>query len=544
MGLAAGILGGFFVCGVSVSAAFGVEVEPATCDGINSREYLPDAAKFACRVPFEPGPDLIQSLEGYMKRSGVRSATSLMPCLPPELRKNFILVQDTHSAHPGCSDEKSPRLVLFSSDGKQLLAFPGKTFQPGCDHVEVVQLGADHKYQAAKIRFEPEDPLPAQTLRPPPRTLRGQEAGCQGCHSGGGGSGEWIPRWSAYPNWPGAYGSMDDGFGFGRDGKPLPNPKEESDYLAFAQASFANEKGEKGRGLYRYLLRPKTLHPGDQAYSPYSNRSADRALAVRPNLRFQAALTRANSDRVADRLVNAPGSLARKLEALESFSGCPLSEARRASELKAAQDLVPGIRKRAQRAYERYITVGRGEPCEGCSQRPVPCQKVLREFSDKNGRALCPEKADLESSPAKLIYQAGALGLGKAEIDNLFPSEFSSTGDTSPEAYTLDNAGGSVSDRATAAAFLIRMSDLQPELKAYVRTDPNNPVCAEKVLNGRPVLQARCAVPETCALPATDFKPGPGDLSYCEKLRELRIRATPGAPGAASSGKPPAQQAR
>ena len=505
----------------------------ASCQSVETQEYLTDPSILGCRVPLaiDQSGDVVAQIMTYFQTSGVRNMQGLMACLPEEFRKNFMLARNSQSPQGApCSDAQNPRMVLFSSDGKTMIAFPGNPGASPCNNIEVVtQNRTTGSYEPAKITFPPPG-APSTQL---PTAHRGDAAGCVACHGGNGEN--WIPKWNAYPSWPGFYGQMDDGFGKGVDGVTLGNPTEEREYLQFSRASYARADGTGGRGLYRFLMRPRTPDPTKQDYAPFNYDATTRAMPFRPNFAYTAAMLRANSDRIANRLASAPTTMDRKYSTLAILLGCPVPASTTTAIRQQTTALLPGMRTRGAGTYRRFVESESGTPCTNCT--PVPCNALLTQMSNKQVGSFCP---DLTGAPgresATLIVAARNVGMSNDAIDDLFPSESSVAGGPDYQSYVLSGSSGNVSRMAASASLLRRLSQTNPELSAYLSTDPANPICAEPAPTN-PVLQTRCVAPETCALPSLTASPSAGAPNICAKLRELQAASAPGSSGG-SSGAP------
>ena len=151
--------------------------------------------KGSCGCSLLPRADhVFEDVQQYCPE--ISGGPELMACLPASMRKNYVLMYDTGS--PQCASADSPRLVLFSDDGRSMVSFPGKHGAPGCDSSSVEFVGFNSKnkrYEPAKLIFDKQG-------KPHFHSSPSEETGkCTQCHDN-----DFHPNWSAYPAWPGAYG--------------------------------------------------------------------------------------------------------------------------------------------------------------------------------------------------------------------------------------------------------------------------------------------------------------------------------------------------
>jgi hypothetical protein len=332
---------------------------------------------------------------------------------------------------------------------------------------------------------------------------------------------------------------MDDGFGRGVDGGPLANPVEERLYRRFSEASYARADGTGGRGLFRFLMRPRTSDPAAQVYAPFNKDSNDRSLAMRPNFNYTAAMLRANADRVGIRMASA-STLDRRYAALALLLGCPVPNSVTRAVASEGRAIHNRNTELGRATYRRYVE-SETEPPAACTTacNPVPCRQLHGpppRISDKQVGSFCPDLvASSDPEPATLISAARGLGMSNNEISDLFPSEADVAGDANYQAYILSGSSGNVGRMALSASLLRRLSTTEPELAGYISSDPANPTCSEPP-PVNPVLQSRCVIPETCQLPSLTATPRPGEPNLCAKLAQLQRAAAPGSSGGGSSG--------
>lgn len=121
---------------------------------------------------------------------GVRSVDELLPLLPEEMRSRFSLVTQTRNEVQAAS-YRSPRIILFSQDGKFLLTVTGSSNVAGGNTIEMISQQADGSWQPMSGRFEGGRFIPER-----------HPTSCQACHGK-----PLRPIWDSYPRWPGVYGS-------------------------------------------------------------------------------------------------------------------------------------------------------------------------------------------------------------------------------------------------------------------------------------------------------------------------------------------------
>ncbi len=226
----------------------------------------------------------------------VQSTEELLPLLPTELRDNFTFVFDSRGPHPSVSRD-FPRVVLFSEDGRLVLALAGAPGRPDADTLDVLHFDD----AAARFRLS-RFVLPAAVARQPSLARAAARNGaldppeCLLCHGD-----DPRPIFDAYPLWPGFYGSVLDTF---PDGSPDLAP-----YRRFV----ARQRGARA-GVYRFLRWPSGtsvppyLDPAD--FDPRAVEGGRDALRLQPNARLGMALTELNRKRI-HRLLRASPDYAR-----------------------------------------------------------------------------------------------------------------------------------------------------------------------------------------------------------------------------------------
>lgn len=244
------------------------------------------------------------------------STADLVPQLPEDLRANFTLVFATRSAQTSV-DPVHPRVVMFGTDARLIVAFTGDPHGRDLDTVEVLRFRDDTRaFELAQFV------LPAAVRRDPALAAAARDNGapnpraCLKCHGS-----DPRPIFDTYPVWPGFYGSAQDGF--------AASPTELADYRAFQAARDADPTS-----VYRGLIYP----PGSSV-SPYALADAeDQTGKWAPNMRFGMALTERNRARIARMLEASPRFLRYRDKLVAGLLGCeplPIDSAARGHVLRA-----------------------------------------------------------------------------------------------------------------------------------------------------------------------------------------------------------------
>ncbi len=240
----------------------------------------------------------------------VDTIAELLPLLDRDLRSNFTFAFATRSAQHSV-DPLHPRVVLFGSDARLILAFTGDPAGPDFDTLEVIHFRDDTR------AFELEQfVLPAAVRRDPTLAAAARDNGrsnpraCLRCHGS-----DPRPIFDSYPVWPGFYGSQQDAFDHA--------PDELASYRSFLAAKDAPGS------VYRALEFP----PGSPV-SPYSLATAeDTSGRLAPNMRFGMALTERNRERISRMLEASPRYATYRDALVAGLLGCvamPIDGAARA----------------------------------------------------------------------------------------------------------------------------------------------------------------------------------------------------------------------
>ncbi len=196
-----------------------------------------------------------EALKQLIEEKQFTRIEQVVQALPAEFHTNYTLMRASRSLQD--ASPTAPRVISFNHDGTLILAWNGYSAQKGYDALELIQFRPNKKFEFRSIQF-PEDAggkgNPVFSGANPPN--------CVACHGS-----RVRPNWERYPEWPGAFGSLDD----------FPQTEELSQLQAFVGKQMK-------AGRYRAL---KTL-PGSVA-TPYETQMRGR-LRFRPNFRL-AALT-------------------------------------------------------------------------------------------------------------------------------------------------------------------------------------------------------------------------------------------------------------
>ncbi len=236
----------------------------------------------------------------------VDSVAELVPLLPDELRRNFLLAYESRSPFKANITPQLPRVVLFTDDTRLVLTFIGDDKAPGADLLETMAFDDSTKKFVLHAYL-----LPAaerRAWRP-----SAEDARCERCHGA-----DPRPIFDSYPLWPGFYGSVQDTFPADRMGQ-----KELKNYAAFLA-------GAARTGVYAHLLYPqgspvspfldpKLFHDDTIELDP-------DLLAYLPNARFGIALTELNRERIYRKLAAGPTFAANEKKILSLLLECRPSD--------------------------------------------------------------------------------------------------------------------------------------------------------------------------------------------------------------------------
>jgi hypothetical protein len=211
----------------------------------------------------------------------IQDAEELVSILPEELRSNFTFIQKSRSPHglpsrdgqPPPVDGLNPRILLFSDDGKLVIAVTSNPNDPSYHAVEAIQY--DDSSSSFQMKFSRLPPEPHPEHENP-------EKNCTGCHGQ-----DPRPIFDSYPTWPGTYGESHDAV--------VKGSAEYENYRNFLKA-------RKGNGPFKYLKWPE-----GSENSPYMSEDPFKSigkfdLKLAPNTRLGAAFTELNRKRLLRKL--------------------------------------------------------------------------------------------------------------------------------------------------------------------------------------------------------------------------------------------------
>jgi hypothetical protein len=134
----------------------------------------------------------IDALYAFATQAGISSVEGLLRALPSWLLANHILVETTRSGHPASVEH--PRVLLFGSDARLLMAFGSDPDDPHREVADVAQLEESGLWKFRSIDFGTSPP-----------TVSPDDSACTGCHADPP-----RPFWGSYPSWPGMFGAQQD----------------------------------------------------------------------------------------------------------------------------------------------------------------------------------------------------------------------------------------------------------------------------------------------------------------------------------------------
>jgi hypothetical protein len=134
----------------------------------------------------------IDALHAYARDAGLGSVAELLAALPAWLHRNHVLVETTRAGHP--ASLAYPRVLLFGSDARFLLAYGSDPADPKREVVDLAELRPDGSWKLRSLDFAASPPALSQ-----------DGAACTSCHGDPP-----RPFWGSYPSWPGMFGAQQD----------------------------------------------------------------------------------------------------------------------------------------------------------------------------------------------------------------------------------------------------------------------------------------------------------------------------------------------
>ena len=203
----------------------------------------------------------INGLHSFAKANQIESVEDLLPHLPPLLRNNYVLMEDSHSRQfPSSTD--NPRIIMFVPDGSLFMGistFPGAV---GYDDVELLESTGNNTWRLAALELDANSQPLLHTKG------RNNLGSCTDCHGP-----ESRPIWGSYPTWPGAFG----------DGSGQYLTEEQARVLTLAASPDPNASNLR---LQRLSFAKANWQAGDtfivpDRYRNYGNECFNDALGAR-----------------------------------------------------------------------------------------------------------------------------------------------------------------------------------------------------------------------------------------------------------------------
>lgn len=136
----------------------------------------------------------VRSVQCYVLQQGVASVTELMAALPQHLRDSYTLMAESRSLH--AANVEHPRVILYGTDARFLFSISTEPSDPRYDVIEMAEL----QEESGEWAFRAID------FTEPTNVEVGVEGdACGGCHGTPA-----RPIWGRYPDWPGAYGAVEN----------------------------------------------------------------------------------------------------------------------------------------------------------------------------------------------------------------------------------------------------------------------------------------------------------------------------------------------
>lgn len=144
-------------------------------------------------------------IQKLIDKNKIQSIGQLLPVLPLELRKNILVIFESHSLQEASCE--NPRIILFSNNGLLSLAFNGSPTQEGFESLEIQEFDLQSRSFLYQEKVFAED----LSLRKQVDSLRAKATAtdrklfrqglnpsrCLSCHHA-----DPRPNWEAYEHWP------------------------------------------------------------------------------------------------------------------------------------------------------------------------------------------------------------------------------------------------------------------------------------------------------------------------------------------------------
>ena len=238
-----------------------------------------------CEKPVA-GPLDYAGLRRLIESRQIASVDELLPCLPVDLRSHFTFVYESRSPEKDAVDALRPRVLIFGSDARLVLAYTGSPTARHGDQLQTMEFDeATSSFAFREIRFAEA----GNTFDETPTT-------CAECHGK-----DPHPIWESYDFWPGMYGSADDSV--------FRDTPEYDLYTRFLRS-------QRHAGRYAALRWPSysKLPPYEELYIG--------TLDTAPNMQLNKLLYRYNAKRVFREIRESPHYQERKYDAAMGLLGC------------------------------------------------------------------------------------------------------------------------------------------------------------------------------------------------------------------------------
>ncbi|MEN8159508.1 MAG: hypothetical protein ABFS41_05475 [Myxococcota bacterium] len=134
----------------------------------------------------------IDALHAFVTDADIADLETLLGALPDWLLANHVFVDETRTPHR--ASVAHPRVLLFGSDARFLLAFGSDPDDPAREVLDLAELQGDGHWKLRSLDFGTSPPA-----------LSPDDAACTSCHGDPP-----RPFWGSYPSWPGAFGPEQD----------------------------------------------------------------------------------------------------------------------------------------------------------------------------------------------------------------------------------------------------------------------------------------------------------------------------------------------
>jgi hypothetical protein len=205
-----------------------------------------------------------EGISSFIQANQIGSVDELLSKMPARLLNNFTLAHTSQSIQAACTNESTPRVILFSPSDDFVMAVTGNLDVSGCGNVEMMKF----ERSSSSFNFK-------EYVIGPKGGLNSKS--CTSCHSI-----DARPIWNDYSVWTGFYGESDD--------------------VVSAGSFLANKRDWMSKSVYRQLGW------GEQDSSfPYRVSRPALDAGMRPNLRLGMMFAREEARRLARIEASQPG---------------------------------------------------------------------------------------------------------------------------------------------------------------------------------------------------------------------------------------------